>query len=231
MSINYVGTGNNSQFSYDGFGYIVKIVETASSTVISTKQFVWDDVEMCEARDASGAISSQYFAYGEAIAANPYYYTLDDSPGSVRELTDGSGNTQAAYSYDPYGRVTKLRNSVASDFQYCGYYFHSPSGLSSTLNRAYNANLGRWINRDPIEEAGGVNLYSYALNDPIDNSDPEGTATLGCIICPGVPWWPFGSGRPQPAPIPPKTPLKGSCRKDKVPGGVDEPGGIPIIPM
>jgi len=39
---------------------------------------------------------------------------------------------------------------------------------------AYNPTLGRWINRDPIEQAGGVNLYSYVGNNPVNWMDPEG---------------------------------------------------------
>ncbi|MCI0565142.1 MAG: RHS repeat-associated core domain-containing protein, partial [Nitrososphaera sp.] len=35
-------------------------------------------------------------------------------------------------------------------------------------------NLGRWLNRDPIEEAGGINLYGFVENDPINWIDPHG---------------------------------------------------------
>ena len=63
---------------------------------------------------------------------------------------------------------------MSSDFQYAGYYYHAPSGLSLTRARAYNSNSGRWINRDPIGENGGLNLYAYVGNAPVNRSDPEG---------------------------------------------------------
>ena len=39
-----------------------------------------------------------------------------------------------------------------------GYRCHSPA-------------LGRFINRDPIGEEGGLNLYSFAGNDGINGGD------------------------------------------------------------
>jgi RHS repeat-associated protein len=97
-----------------------------------------------------------------------------DNQGSIREMIDGSGNIVAQYSYDPYGNATKLQGSMDSDFQYAGYYFHAPSGLLLTQTRAYSPVLGRFISRDPIEEAGGVNLYAYCENNPIGFRDPSG---------------------------------------------------------
>jgi uncharacterized protein RhaS with RHS repeats len=43
-----------------------------------------------------------------------------------------------------------------------------------TWARPYDPNLGRWIQRDPIEEQGGLNLYAYVFNDPLNFIDPEG---------------------------------------------------------
>ncbi|MEI2725052.1 MAG: RHS repeat-associated core domain-containing protein [Verrucomicrobiota bacterium] len=40
----------------------------------------------------------------------------------------------------------------------------------------YNPSSGRWLNRDPIGERGGVNFYSLVGNDPIRNTDSFGLA-------------------------------------------------------
>jgi hypothetical protein len=45
-------------------------------------------------------------------------------------------------------------------------------------SRPYDPNLGRWIQRDPIQEIGGLNLYGYVENNPINESDPLGLWNL-----------------------------------------------------
>jgi len=40
--------------------------------------------------------------------------------------------------------------------------------------RYYSPDLGRWINRDPIEEQGGVNLYQFVANGPTNYIDAFG---------------------------------------------------------
>jgi uncharacterized protein RhaS with RHS repeats len=38
----------------------------------------------------------------------------------------------------------------------------------------YDPGVQRWLNRDPIAEWGGINLYGYCSNSPIDTVDGEG---------------------------------------------------------
>jgi hypothetical protein len=38
----------------------------------------------------------------------------------------------------------------------------------------YDPSLQRWINRDPIGEKGGMNLYQYVGNSPLARTDPNG---------------------------------------------------------
>jgi RHS repeat-associated protein len=174
IQVTYSGSGNNSQFAYDGLGMLVKIVETTGGSTTSTKQFVWCSEQMCEARDGSGNIVSQYFERGQTISGTSYFYTKDHL-GSIREVANSSGAIQAQYSYDPYGQVTLLQGSNLADFQYAGYYLHQRSGLNLTHTRAYSSTYGRFINRDLIGEIGGTNLFNYVNGNPITRTDPAGT--------------------------------------------------------
>ena len=47
-----------------------------------------------------------------------------------------------------------------------------------TASAHYNPQLGRWLSRDPLGEAGGFNLYAYCGNDPVNRHDPLGLADL-----------------------------------------------------
>ncbi len=231
IKITYPGVNNYSSFTYDPLGRCTKIVETVSGSITSTKQFVWCGNQMCEARDASSTITAQYFLQGETISSSNYYYSKDHL-GSIREITNSSGTIQAQYAYDPYGQVTKIAGSGPdSDFQYAGYYYHGPSGLNLTLNRAYNPGLGRWINRDPIGETLGANLYSYVNNETISVIDPSGLAAV--VIC-LPPWWwqalsPLLPKGFQPTP-PPELPGGFQPTPPPPPPGGFQPTPPPLLP-
>jgi RHS repeat-associated protein len=171
--------------TYDGLGRCVKIVETTAGSVTSTKQFVWSDNQRCEERDATGVLTRQFFASGEKIGATAYFFGKDHL-SSIRQMTDSSAVVQAQYAYSPWGEVTKLQGSQDADFGYAGYYTHQRSGLNLTVARAYSASLGRFMSRDPIAEAGGMNLYGYCANSPIVYTDPLGLRyhTERDVLCP-----------------------------------------------
>jgi RHS repeat-associated protein len=107
--------------------------------------------------------------------------------GSVREMTNGSGAIQAQLAYDSFGRVTHIQGSLAPDFQFGGYYFHAPSGLSLTQTRTYNPALAVWLSRDPKGEITGANLTSYAMGDPVSHSDPSGLDWVKLTLAPVSP--------------------------------------------
>ena len=57
---------------------------------------------------------------------------------------------------------------------YCGYCYDFETENYYVRNRTYNPVLGRWIQRDPIEYEGGINLYGYVGSSPVGNLDPSG---------------------------------------------------------
>jgi RHS repeat-associated protein len=62
--------------------------------------------------------------------------------------------------------------------------------------RYYSPKLGKWINRDPIEETGGLNLYGFVGNDSLNYTDVSGLRRKG-----GTPTVPD-----RPTPVPPNAP-------------------------
>jgi hypothetical protein len=43
-------------------------------------------------------------------------------------------------------------------------------------------NIGRFINKDPVEEAGGINLYSFVFNDPTNRADANGLSLVAVPV-------------------------------------------------
>ena len=172
--VSVTGPTNQSLFTYDGAGRILQIIENTNGFAMSTNKYVWCEAKLYEQRNNTGlTVTKRFFDQGEQISSTNYFYARDHL-GSVREMVDSTGTIQARYDYDPYGRRAKISGALDADFAYAGYYYHSTSKLYLTLFRAYDADLGRWLNRDPIGEEGGLNLYDYVANNSISLTDPLG---------------------------------------------------------
>lgn len=173
---------NRSEFTYDGLGRRVQIVEKLNGSITSTKRFLWCGLEICEERDAAGAVTKRFLSQGvqELIGGTASYFYTRDHLGSIREMTDTAGVVKARYDYDAWGRRTILGIPTKdADFGFTGHYTHSASGLTLAPFRAYDPGLGRWISEDPIGLGGGdTNLFAYVGNGPLNSVDPLGLFVL-----------------------------------------------------
>jgi RHS repeat-associated protein len=70
--------------------------------------------------------------------------------------------------------VDVVINELENSFRFPGQVLDSESGLYYNWHRFYDPETGRYISADPIGLAGGINLYAYTENDPINWIDPEG---------------------------------------------------------
>lgn len=102
------------------------------------------------------------------------YSYLYDGKGNVTAVLDSSQNTVATYTYDEFGRVVSKSGTLDQPFQFSTKYYDQQTGLNYYGYRFYSPVLGRWINRDPLGERGGVNLYGFVENDPVNWVDPLG---------------------------------------------------------
>ncbi len=66
------------------------------------------------------------------------------------------------------------RSAGANEIIYCGYRYDPEGPGYYVRNRNYIPFLGRWLQRDPIGYAGGINLYEYVEGWPTMGLDPIG---------------------------------------------------------
>ena len=108
-----------------------------------------------------------------------------DGRGNVVQLTDASGAVSGKYTYDAFGNTLSQTGGAAG---LNPYRFSTKEVVGSLVYygfRFYSPGMGKWINKDPIEEQGGVNQYGFVLNNPIGSVDPHGQVVFN-IISAGV---------------------------------------------
>jgi RHS repeat-associated protein len=101
-----------------------------------------------------------------AASAHSYYH--NDGDGNVTMLINGNQAVVAKAEFGPFGDFLSLSGSKANvnPFWFSSKPIHWPSGKYDFLYRWYTPQLDRWLNRDPIAEWGGLNLYTYVNNSP-----------------------------------------------------------------
>jgi RHS repeat-associated protein len=110
------------------------------------------------------------------ISAPVYNHRLD----VVRLVDVETGNIVAKYEYSPFVKTLSVSGARAdhNPFRFAGAYFDPETSTYNFGLRHYDPRTKQWLSRDPIWEAGGLNLFSYGDNNPIMNIDVLGLALL-----------------------------------------------------
>lgn len=131
--------------------------------------------------NADGTIRSR-FVYGDKINVPTFmirdgatYRIISDHLGSPRLIINtADGSIVQRMDYDEFGNVILDTNPGLQPFGFSGGIYDSDTGLVRFGARDYSAGTGRWTSKDPITFNGGLNLYGYSLNDPINSIDFNG---------------------------------------------------------
>jgi RHS repeat-associated protein len=114
-------------------------------------------------------------------SGNSYYPAYDGNGNLTAMVSSSTGAAVAKYEYSPYGELLTSTGSYAgtNPFRFSTKYVDSETNLAYFGYRYYNPETGRWLNRDPIEEKGGINLYESVHNNPVRYADMFGLYIIG----------------------------------------------------
>jgi RHS repeat-associated protein len=105
---------------------------------------------------------------------NSYFH--DDGRGNVTALLEPNGFPVANYEYDPFGNMISMSGLLAAQnkYRFSSKEWNDNAGLYYYGYRFYDPNMQRWLNRDPIQEWGGINLFGFVGNNPLKRVDVFG---------------------------------------------------------
>ena len=190
MDIPVIGSLN---YTYDHRGQ--RIQEDTPEGIVN---YLWDDFSsygnIVYEFDNSGQELAAYTYSGNTLLAqtrNDFTtYYLQDAIGSTHALTDEAGNVVATYDYDAFGELVEDTSTVENDFLFTGQQFDELSGLYNLRARFYNPSLGRFNGRDPFpynfQNPIELNRYTYALNNPVNYTDPTGQSAIVEYVTPQI---------------------------------------------
>ena len=163
---------NSATYAYDGHN--LRLQKTYNGTIT---QYLWDGNQVLKEYAGDGSVKAAYFLgvdRGAIKTGGKWYQYIKDSRGSITGMIDPTGNRVATYRFEDYGAQAVDQGTVYNPFRWNAEQLDSETGLVYLRNRYYQPSTGRFLQRDPIGYAGGLNVMAYCSGDPVNASDPSG---------------------------------------------------------
>jgi RHS repeat-associated protein len=191
-----VGPQYKLTFAYDSQGRRIQKIVATNGVAIYTNNCLYDGWNLVAETTPGNSLIRSYM-WGTDLSGSPqgaggvggllevsYYgstttncFPAYDGNGNVAALVNAAdGTTVANYEYGPFGEVIRSTGPMARNnpLLFSTKYYDLESGLYYYGYRFYNPSTGIWPNRDPMQEQGGLNLYGFVGNSPINYVDPFG---------------------------------------------------------
>jgi RHS repeat-associated protein len=162
---------NEVRYVYDGLLVIQERDQNNTPTVTYTRGK--DIMGSLEQGGGVGGILARSEHGANPNNPNSHAFYHYDGNGNVVCMINSEQAVMAKYTYDEYGNTISSSGVLAKRnvYRFSSKEFHEKSGLYYYLYRFYDPSLKRWINVDPIGELGGINLYKFCNNDPVNEVD------------------------------------------------------------
>jgi RHS repeat-associated protein len=176
MSYDRMGrrvTKNDQSFVYNGYLQIANFELQTSD--IKLQAFIWDPTEPVATRPLVWNFSVfQPFNFSTS-------YYIHDGNKNVSEVVAENGDIVAHYEYAPFGSVTAQTgvSAGANPWRFSSEYAEDDTAMVYYNYRHYDSGSGSWLNRDPLSENGGLNLYMMARNSCVTRFDVLGLCCCG----------------------------------------------------
>jgi RHS repeat-associated protein len=176
-------SGTVSLYWYDSAGRRIAKSESDLLTL-----YIWDGMDIIATANADGSVR-EYFTRGVGIAGDvgslvaetrfengvpvSTTYLHSNWRGDVVMATTENGTVIGSYDYTTFGEQLSAVGTYTPRFTFSSKE-RDASGLVYYGFRYYSPVLCRWINEDPIRESGGINLYQFCGNNPVNGIDTDG---------------------------------------------------------
>lgn len=183
MRLYQLEPGTRARLAYDGLDRIAE----------------YDGANALQRRYVHGSADDEPLVWYEGSGTTDRRFLSADERGSIIAVTDSTGALLAINRYDEYGQP---QSTNVGAFGYTGQAWLQGTGLWHYKARAYDPELGRFLQTDPIGVRGGINLYGYVGGDPVNRIDPLGLEGCDFSDLEGDEIPVCGSSLPAPQPQP-----------------------------
>jgi len=191
IPLTYWHTNEVATYVYDGWNLVHESIALTNGNTEEVSYF-WG-------KDSSGSLQGAG-GVGGLLAASidgDFYFPCYDNNGNITTYIDEGGAVIAYRVFDAFGNTIAKGGDLVDVFHFwfSTKYFDHDTGLYYYGYRYYSPMLQRWINRDPIGESGGWNMYGFVGNNATHYFDKLGlvsweeiAAGVVGVLAAGIGW-------------------------------------------
>lgn len=167
----YTTIVSHRRFLYDGWSMLEEFAVSGTSLTLA-RSYTWG-LDIARSLTDAGGVGGllQIRDYATSKDYLPSY----DGNGNVVALFDAAAASSAiacvaAYEYSPFGAFLRCEGDYAkaNPFTFSTKFTDDESELVYYGRRYYSPSQGRFLGRDPKKEKGGLHLYAFVTNNPIN---------------------------------------------------------------
>ena len=165
---------SSTRWLYNGWNEIAEFSASSSTAITLTREkiFTWG-LDLSGSLQGAGGVGG--LLVQTTVASGVKEAASYDGNGNIVTWTKSTASAPTARrEYDAFGNTVVSEGAWPSSFGFSTKRQDAETGLYYYGYRFYDPVTGRWLSRDPIEEEGGVNLYGFIENKPVNLIDMFG---------------------------------------------------------